>query len=253
MFLRPVRWGSQQLPHGLTASRPSGVVTSSRSGSPPEVESRIWPNLPGSPSDPTEFPSVWDVSDVSGSVSGVRFGSLEMTRGTPLCVGKPRNGVWQLRFSVKIRWDVVVWRLSFFFWKKNRSSSSRRPERHANTKEVDISTKRVRTGGQGTHCDELRVLSPCHCQVEMFQALSEQKGAEKSSGPESCQHSRQEKLYEAHDPVEFFSKEETLENSVDTLCFSQLRMLEDQYLLSLLVLPRKFLWTDHFFLEMEDA
>lgn len=87
--------------------RPSGVVTSSRPGSPPEVESRTWPNLPGSPSDPMEFPSVW-VWDVLGVRFGVRFGSLGNDPiGTPLCVGKPRNGVWQLRFSVKIRWDVV--------------------------------------------------------------------------------------------------------------------------------------------------
>lgn len=138
--------------------------------------------------------------------------------------------------------EMSLFGVCLFFLKKNRSSSSRRPERHANTKEVDISTKRVRTGGQGPIV------------MSWFQALSEQKGAEKSSSPESCQHSRQRMTRWA-----FFLRtknipfEETFENSVDTRCFSQLRMLEDQYLLSLLVLPRKFLWTDHFFLEMEDA
>lgn len=66
-----------------------------------------------------------------------------------------------------MRWEAEKWCLTieilredsvrcrclafvFFFSKKNRSSSSRRPERHANTKEVDISTnKRVRMGEGG--------------------------------------------------------------------------------------------------------
>ena len=54
--------------------------------------------------------------------------------------------------------------------------------------------------GTWKHCHELRAFSAS--QVVMFQALSEQK-AEKSSSPESCQHSDRN-FYEAHDPIVFF-------------------------------------------------
>lgn len=196
MFLRPVRWASQQLPHGLSGLSGRRELCdlqlprfSARGRKPHLAESAWEPKRPD-----RNFPR-FGFGMFRGPFRGPFRILWKWPEGTPLCVGKPRNGVWPLRFSVKIRWDVLVWRLSFFF-NKNRSSSSRRPERHANTKEVDISTGRVRRGAR-TYCDELRVLS--FVKLKCSKALSEQKGAEKSSSPESCQQ-----VQTGHDPWAFF-------------------------------------------------
>ena len=119
---------SEASPFGSSATASECAVHCSMgelSGSPPEVESRIWPNPSGS----------LGRSQPAKCLVSLAFG----TPGTSLCVGKPRGCAEKFRDGPRVKIFVRCRCLSWSFFFKERSSSSRRPERHANTKEVEIS------------------------------------------------------------------------------------------------------------------
>ena len=245
MFLRPVRWASQQLPHGLTASRPHGSCDLQPAQVLRQRSKAAFGRIClGAQATRPEFPSVW-VWDVSRSVSGSVSGSLG---NDP----KVRRYALGSREMVSDHWDSP-WRfgeMSLFgvclFSLTKTGPLAQGGQRGMQTPRRWTSQQGESEGGQG------RIVmswESCHCQVEMFQGPLRAEG---------CWEVFQSRILPASPdrawPVSFFLRkniqfEETFENSVDTLCFSQLRMLEDQYLLALLVLPRKFLWTDLFFWE----